>query len=212
MEEEVGLNTQPEELSLRDELAKNLQATVEQPETPQKTQAPQETPAEAESRARDEKGRFAAKEVQPPPPGQEQPTATAGRPPRPSSWKKEYWEKWDKIAETDPELASYLNQREGQFASGVSTYKQEWEQAKPLIDAIAPYQPILQQNGIEPAQFISNLANAHHKMTTAGPQEKIAMLQKLAVDYGVPVQLAVQGQNGWQLLGQQQSMQQFDPS
>ena len=207
--------TLPEERTLREELAANLEA-LSVPETVE-TAAPAETDAQKTERLRDEAGRFAAKEpATKADTNLQQPTTqpAAERPARPSSWKKDYWADYDKIAQENPKLAAYLNEREHQFASGVSTYKQEWEQAKPLIDAIAPFQPLLQQNGIDPAQWVSNLGNAHHKLAMGSPQDKVAMFQRLATDYNVPVQLAVQDQQGqWQLLGQQQPQQpQFDPA
>lgn len=120
------------------------------------------------------------------------------RPPRPSSWKKDYWDKWDTL---DPALAKYIHEREQQYAKGVSTYKSEWEQAKPLIDAIAPFQPVLQQHGITPQQWIQNLGNAHHTLAMGSPQQKIQMFQQLARDYNIPLEY---------LTGQQQQ-QGFDP-
>jgi len=209
------------ELSLREELAANLAATIE-PDTSVKTsiqdevevETPEQKAGRLAGRQRDEAGKLL--------PGKATPTINEIEPkivtaaPRPSSWKKDYWGDWDKLSSENPKLAAYLTEREHQFASGVSTYKQEWEQAKPLIDAIAPYQPLLQQNGIDPARFVSNLAGAHQKMVQGSPQDKVAMFQQLARDYNVPVQLAVQGQDGnWQLLDQQQIQQpqpQFDPS
>ena len=213
MELETGLATPPEELSLRDELARNLAEAAPEEEPPQKEQAP----AETDARTRDEQGRFAPKEEKPAQPELAQPEQTAHpKPARPSSWKKDFWQDFDKIAAENPKLAQYLNERESQFASGVSTYKQEWEQAKPLIDAVAPFQPLLQQHGIDPAQWVSNLGNAHRSLAMGSPQEKLAMFQRLIGDYGIPAQLAIQGQDGnWQLLGQQQPQQQqpaFDPS
>lgn len=198
MNDVIEQDTLPEP-TLREELAKNLQAADE---SGQFQEEATETEKEKATPERDEKGRF------------EEKAAENQRLQRPSSWKKEYWEKWDKISGEDPELAKYLQERESQFASGVSTYKQEWEQAKPLIDAIAPFQPILQQNGVDPAQWISNLGNAHHALALGAPQEKLAMFQRLMADYRVPAQLAIQGSDGnWQLLGQSQPQQpQFDPS
>lgn len=208
MELETGLNTQPEELSLRDELAKNL---AEVTQTEKATEV-------SEERQRDDKGKFVAKQQKTEQPANE-PEKTALEQPaqklqRPSSWKKDYWDRWDKISAEDPEFAKYMVEREHQFANGVSTYKQEWEQAKPLIDAIAPFQPILQQNNMDPAQWISNLGNAHYALVTGSPQDKLAMFQRLIGDYRIPAQLAIQGQDGnWQLLGQmQQQAPQFDPS
>lgn len=216
--ENIEQTTLPEP-TLREQLAENLMQV--EPSASLQAELPDvpdgETPEQTAERLRDEKGRFAAKGEEPQKatsPAPKADPAPASRPSRPSSWKKDYWADYDKIAAENPKLAAYLNERESQFASGVSTYKQEWEQAKPLIDAIAPFQPILQQNGIDPGQWISNLGNAHHRLAMGSPQDKLAMMQKLVADYGVPAQLAVQGQNGqWQILGQQQPMQpQFDPA
>lgn len=116
------------------------------------------------------------------------------RPDRPSSWKKEYWNYWDNI---DPKLASYLVQREQEFSRGVSTYKNEWEQAKPLLDAIAPFSKDLQQNNIHPTEWINTLGNAHKILALGSPEQKLSMFMKLAGDYKVPVQkLFSMGQDG----------------
>ena len=201
------------ELTLREELAANLQAASEP------VVEPVETEDQKTERLRDEAGRFTAKTnaepVKPTPPPQAGAVPeVVDRPVRPSSWKKDHWQDFDKIAAENPALAKYINEREHQFASGVSTYKQEWEQAKPLIDAVAPFQPLLQQHGIEPAKWISNLGNAHQRLALGSPQDKMAMFQQLIRDYQIPASLAVQDQQGqWQLLGQQPQQQpQFDPS
>ena len=76
-------------------------------------------------------------------------------------------------------------QRESDFANGVSTYKSQWDQAKPLLDAITPFQPILQQNGLNPAQWIQTLGNAHATLVYGTPEQKIQMFSQLANDYGV---------------------------
>jgi hypothetical protein len=197
--------------SLRDQLTANLDA-IEPAETAPVEQAPSEpaaqvTPEPVEAkpgrtagRERDASGRLmpgAAKKEEAP---QEPVTApieaapVKQRPPRPSTWKKDYWGHWDQI---DPSLAEYLVQREGEFAKGVSTYKQEWESAKPLIEAMAPFQQVLQQHNIQPAQWISNLGNAHQKLAMGSPQEKLGMFVKLAQDYQVPLDgLFTQGQDG----------------
>lgn len=228
MDIETGQATLPEP-TLRDTIADNL-ATITAPETATTGSGQEQETAEQKAgrlanRLRDENGKLLPGTK----PQEQQPTEalTNGAQPitpapaepkiqRPSSWKKDYWADFDKIATENPKLAAYLNQREGEFASGVSTYKHEWEQAKPLIDALAPFQPILQQHGINPATWISNLGNAHHRLAMGSPQDKVAMFQKLAADYQIPVQLAVQDQQGqWQLLGQQQmqpQQPQFDPS
>ncbi len=156
-------------------------------------------PSRTDGRARDEKGRLLpGKAEKPETPVVATPEVPAApvkpRPPRPSSWKKEYWDHWEKI---DPTLAEYLNQRENEFAKGVSTYKNEWDQVKPIAEAMAQFAPDLQANGIKPEQWITNLGNAHKMLATGTPEAKLSMFMKLANDYKVPVQnLFQQGQDG----------------
>lgn len=213
--------------SLRDQLVANLDniQTVPEPEVPQEPQAdaeaapaPEETKEEKAGRTagrqRDEKGRLLpGKAVRDEAPAQTPPVAAA--PPveapkplqRPSSWKKDYWDRWDKVANEDRSFAEYLLQREQEFAKGVSTYKAELDHAKPLLEAIQPFAPVLQQNGIQPAQWISNLGRAHHTLAMGSPQQKIQMFAKLAQDYGVPLSaLTADGQ-----VQVPQEMQQLNP-
>lgn len=193
--------------SLREALSSALDAAEPLPDTPeaQVETASAEVPAEtaAEARSRDEKGRFAAKESAAPAQTPEatpeanveaQPVPVAAEPLKPpSSWKKDYWESFGKL---DPQVAKYIHEREQQFASGVSTYRQEAERAKELWGAIAPFQPVLQQHGIQPGQWISQLGNAHMQLVQGTPQQKLAMFQKLAQDYGVSLESVQTGQVG----------------
>lgn len=113
---------------------------------------------------------------------------------RPSSWKKELEPQWATLA---PEVQKYILQREGEFAKGVSTYKHEWDTAKPVVDAMAPFMPLLQQNGISPDRWISQLGNAHVALAKGTPEQKLSMFLKLAQDYQVPVQqLFARGEDG----------------
>jgi len=141
-------------------------------------------------RARDEQGRLLPgkaepKEVQPQAkPVEALPVVAPSRKP-PSSWKKELWDHYGKL---DPTLQDYIDQREGEFAKGVSTYKQEFEAVKPLADAIEPLLPVLRQYNIPPAQWIQNMGQAHHSLVFGTPQQKLQMFTKLAQDYQVPIQ------------------------
>ena len=112
--------------------------------------------------------------------------------PRPSTWKKEYLPIWDKIttgqqltAEEGRKLAEYSNQRESEYKKGVSTYKQEADRARGYEEAIAPFVPELQKQGISPAAWINNLGRAHIILSTAPQNQKIEMFQRLAQDYGI---------------------------
>ena len=192
--------------STSSETVETSASAVEAVSTPDSEAPAGETAAERSERLRDEKGRFvegkaevkAAPEVGKVIPQGEAPPVVA-RPPRPSSWKKDYWEHWDKL---DPKLAEYINQREGEYAKGVSTYKQEWEGAKPLLDAVAPFLPTLQQHNIKPDQWITNLGRAHHTLATGDGQSKLQMFAKLAQDYGVPLQALYDQQAAQQFVQQ----------
>lgn len=159
------------------------------------TVAALEDPQMPAERARDETGKFIAKTETKPAETPEQPQAIAPTIPRPSTWKKEYWPLYDKLTTGEPltadearKLAEYTNQRENEFKSGVSTYKAEAENAKSLQNAIAPFLPELQKYNIDPGQWIGNLGRAHQTLALGSPQEKLMMFQRLAQEYGVPLE------------------------
>jgi hypothetical protein len=126
------------------------------------------------------------------------------RPARPSSWKKEYWDHWDKL---DPALAEYLHTRESQYASGVSTYKAEAEASKPLMEAMQQFIPELKQHNIEPTKWITELGHVHRMLALGTPAQKLQTLQTVLRAYGVPVQ-ALFDQNAQQQYLQQGQFQQ----
>jgi hypothetical protein len=151
--------------------------------------------APAPIKAKDNKGFVSSKPAAAP--AAPAPVAEPAAPPvpRPSSWAKEMWPVWDKLNAGTPldakearQLAEYNAKREGDFAKGVSTYKQEYDRLRPLDEAIAPFLPALQANNINPAQWINNLGQAHHALATGNDQTRLAMFLKLAKDYNVPVQ------------------------
>lgn len=164
---------------------------------------PAPEPAKAEERARGPDGKFVAKAEGSPdetPPKavvaepQVPPAAAMQRPKPPSSWKKDYHADWEKI---DPRVAEYINQREGEYAKGVSTYKTEYERLAPIGQAIEPFLPALRQHNIDPGQWIGNLGRAHELLVNGTPEQKLGMALKLFRDYNIPVQqLFAQGQDG----------------
>jgi len=169
----------------------------------QETEVEQEVDAEP---ARNEKGQFVAKEE---PEQEEEPEVEASAEeeqteeepaqetevvdiPKPTTWKKDLLPLWDKIAkgetltkEESKKHLEYLNQRENEFKKGVSVYKAEAERAKALEEAINPFVPELQAQGIHPAAWINNLGRAHMILSQAPYEQKMQMFQKLASDYGI---------------------------
>lgn len=120
---------------------------------------------------------------------------------RPSSWKKEMWAEFDKLP---PGVKAYVSQREAEFARGVSTYRQEVENARPVMDAMAPFMPLLQQHKIDPSTWIGNLGNAHRMLAMGSAQEKLGIFAKLAREYQIPLEgMFVRGQDGQVYLNSQ---------
>ncbi len=121
---------------------------------------------------------------------------------RPTTWKKEYlplWDKLDKGENLTPEEArkmlEYSTQRETEYKKGVSAYKAEADNARALTEAISPFVPELQKNGIHPAAWINNLGRAHMILSQAPYQQKVELFNKLAQDYGIDLNSAYSGEN-----------------
>lgn len=180
-------------------------------------ETPEQKAGRTAGRARDEQGRLlpgaAVKPVEVAPVEPPKPPLA-----RPSSWKKDYEPHWNKLVNGEPltpvearALAEYNLQRESEAAKGVSTYKSEWDNAKPLMDAIAPFLPELQQHNIPPAQWISNLGNAHRQLSLGDAQTKLQMFSKLAQDYGVPLQALYDPQFAQQFVQQNLHAQPVQP-
>jgi hypothetical protein len=111
---------------------------------------------------------------------------------RPSTWKKEYVQIWDKMEKGEQiskedftKFAEYANQRESEYKKGVSTYKAEADRAKSYEEAIAPFVSELQAQNISPAAWINNLGRAHMILSKAPYDQKVQMFQRLAQDYGI---------------------------
>jgi len=111
---------------------------------------------------------------------------------RPTTWKKEYLNIWDKLEKNEPvtkeeftKFAEYANQRETEYKKGVSAYKGEVDRIKPLENAIAPYRQHLQQQGINEIALIDNLVKSHFVLAQAPYEQKVQMFNRLAQDYGI---------------------------
>lgn len=114
--------------------------------------------------------------------------------PCPVSWKLEMKPEFDKLP---PNVKAYVAQREAEVARGFTPLKQEVERAKPVMDAIAPHLPLLQQHGIDPGQQVGRYMQIHKTMAMGSPQEKLGLFAQLAKDYQIPLeQMFVRAQDG----------------
>jgi hypothetical protein len=208
-----------QEPSLRDTLEANFEAA-------EKAIEPQQEVQTAEQRARDEHGRFAKTDKQPEQQvAVQQPEQVEAQPAEQmtkkelTTWKREMRPLHEKLGRGEaltPDEALKLHQynveRETNYATGISAYKAQAEQAKQFTEAMTEFMPILQQNNIEPSQWIQNLGRAHQTLAMGSPEQKLQMFQRLAQDYGVPlgmVQQAQQGQIDPTMLQMMQEIQQL---
>ena len=111
---------------------------------------------------------------------------------RPTTWKKEYVDVWNKMQEGKPldkaefiKFAEYANQREAEYKKGVSAYKAEADNARELTQAIGPFIPELQKHGISPSAWINNLGRAHYTLANGTYEQKVSAFNRLAQDYGI---------------------------
>ena len=197
--------------SIREALSAALEAQpIETVETIVET-APIETPVETESakdeRLRDDGGRFAVKQEE---------TVQAAPEPRkpPSSWKKDYWDHWAKL---DPNVQTYMEQRESEFSSGVSQYKQRADQAEPFYKAVQPFIPSLQQRGVSPDRWLADLGHVDQILSSGTPEQKADLITRMAAANGIDLQGLVSGQANPQfghiaqtVNGLQQKLQAFE--
>lgn len=159
-------------------------------------------------RARDEQGRFAAKQEevkqeieanpQPETPQEQQMTQRELK-----TWRKEFRPIQEKLGRGEvltpdeaKKLYEYNFERESQYAAGVAAHKGEAEQAKELTKIVNEFMPVLQKSNISPTQWLQGLGEAHRIFVMGNPEEKLQMFSRLAQEYGVPLASIQQAQQG----------------
>jgi len=162
-------------------------------------QAENEETSPEESDNRDEKGRFKAQEASSDNNSDQEPDVVGEASDvsdeeikRPTTWKKEYVEVWNKMQDGKPldkaefaKFAEYANQRESEYKKGVSAYKAEADNARQLTEAIGQFTPELQKHGIHPVAWINNLGRAHYTLANGTYEQKLNAFNRLAQDYGI---------------------------
>jgi hypothetical protein len=176
-----------------------IEKEIEVNDDPIQAEAASEEGGSEESNDRDEKGRFKAQETSTEQDSAEEPelVAEASDVPdeeikRPTTWKKEYVEVWEKMQSGKPldkaefaKFAEYANQRESEYKKGVSAYKAEADNARELTQAIGQFVPELQKHGIHPVAWINNLGRAHYTLANGTYEQKLNAFNRLAQDYGI---------------------------
>lgn len=120
---------------------------------------------------------------------------------KPSTWKKELEEHWGKLPEA---VMQEIHRRESDAAFGVSTYKAEYDQYKPIAEVFKAYQPFLQQHNISPDNYAKALVQTDQIMRFGTPQQKLQHFAQLSQLYQIPLhELFVQGEDGKVYFNQQ---------
>jgi hypothetical protein len=109
----------------------------------------------------------------------------------PKSWAKEYHEPWSKI---DPKVQEYVELREKQMLDGIEQYKDFSGFGKAMRDVITPYKALIAAQGIDEPKAVAALMNAHYKMSSLAPAEKLQYFAMIARNYGVDLGQLPQGQ------------------
>jgi len=177
---------------MSDSLREQLTAALETAEAAPATEAApsQETleitdeqPADS-GWARDEFGRFKAKDAEPEAQPAEDPEPWKAPP---KSWRKELHEKYGML---DPDVARYIHEREQQFTKGVTDYKARAEQfeaqVKPIQEAIVEYGERLQQLG-GAGQAFRQFLEVDRMLLHGSPEQKARVIAAMAQSVGVPL-------------------------
>ena len=114
------------------------------------------------------------------PPATDTPATPKVAPPK--TWRPEALTKWESLP---PEVQAEVLKREEDMFKGLEGYKADANVGKAMKGVLDPYMPILNQYGIDPIVQVKNLMQAHYSLVTGTPEQKQALFQKLAQDYGV---------------------------
>lgn len=121
------------------------------------------------------------------PTDEEPPAATATEPQLapPKTWRPEAAAKWQALP---PEVQREVLKREDDIFRGIESYKADAEVGKSVQRILSPYMPMLQAAGLSPLDQVDGLMKAHHTLATGTPEQKSLLFQRLAQDYGVPLE------------------------
>ena len=100
----------------------------------------------------------------------------------PKSWPKEKHAIWQTLP---PEAQDFYTQREKQFLDGLEQYKAGAQYAKQLNDVVAPFRPLLQQQGINETEAFQYMLAAHANLSTGSPEQRRESFMQIGRDLGI---------------------------
>lgn len=192
MDNEAAETGESQSISLRDEIlnaAQEVSEKVAETAPPEKPETSVEKPVEKSGPARDATGKFAKAEVgkvslpaDKPADTPAQPAAPAKTYTAPISWKAEAKAEFNNL----PDWAKdEIIRRETEVHKGLTRQDEDRAFAKQVKEVITPYMPVIQAEGGNPVTAIRDLLNTAYVLRQANPQQKVALLQRVAQQYGV---------------------------
>lgn len=183
---------QEAELSLRDELVKNLADLNAANEddgagaaSSTSAAASSSTPADKpETTTTDESSKQGASTES------TQSTATETKAKAPQSWNAAERAHWEKIP---PEVRAVIQRREEEAHRGITQLGQDASFGKKLRDVITPYLPIIRAEGGDEAGAVRDLLQTAYVLRTANADQKVQLFRQLAGQFGVDLSAAAQG-------------------
>ena len=147
---------------------------------------PEATEEVAEDKSRDDKGRFASKEA----PAEEAPVEQPEEPEAhvvPPELQKLGLRKdeAEAFSKADKAVQDAFIRRSDEMHRGFEQVRNKAQFGSEVEQAIGPLLPVLQQNNIAPVEAVRRLFGAEMQLRNGSPAQKVAMLNKLATDYGI---------------------------
>lgn len=103
----------------------------------------------------------------------------------PKTWRKEAAAEWSALS---PTIKAEIAKREQDIFQGLEAYKSDATFGRTFQQALQPYLPTLRQYNLDPIAQVSGLMQAHFNLATGTPEAKLATFQRLAKDYGIPLE------------------------
>ena len=111
-------------------------------------------------------------------------STTSDSKPAPRTWRAEAAAEWDKLS---PTVQAEILKREEDVFKGIESYKADANFGKMMATAVKPFASVMQQYGVNPAQQVNALLNAHYTLALGSPAEKMAILNRMITDYKIDV-------------------------
>ena len=177
--------TQETELSLREELAKNLADLKGDP-----VDTPVDTPVEKTAPAAKTDTTQTGDTTQTTSTETTQTTPTDAKSKAPQSWSAADRAHWDKIP---AEVQAVIARREEEAHRGITSMGQDAAFGRKVNEVVSPYLPMIRAEGGDPVGAVQSLLQTAYTLRAGNPEQKVQMFQHLAQQFGVDLQAVQAG-------------------